>query len=64
MLRRPQVEEWVASASRHWDSALRGSSCLREALTRALQDEAAHALAMSSAVSLADIARFYDSLMP
>ena len=45
-------------------AALKGSSCLREALVRALQDEAAHALAMSSAVSLADIARFYDSLIP
>jgi len=62
MLTRPTVDQWVDGAAKHWDSAIKGSSRLREALARALQDEAADALAMASAVTLADIERFYDSL--
>ena len=44
MLTRPTVDQWVDGGAKHWDSAIKGSSCLREALARAIQAEAAGAL--------------------
>ena len=63
-LTRPTVAQWVRVAGRHWDAALAGSSCLREAAARILSDEISHALNIVSAKTLADIRRFYDTLDP
>eukprot|EP00959_Pyramimonas_sp_CCMP1952_P147060 3077975-Pyramimonas_sp.AAC.1 len=43
-LTRPTVAQWVRVAGRHWDAALAGSSCLREAAARILSDEISHAM--------------------
>eukprot|EP00959_Pyramimonas_sp_CCMP1952_P301779 6314260-Pyramimonas_sp.AAC.1 len=63
-LARPTVAHWVRVAGRHWDAALAGSSCLREAAARILSDGISHAMNIVSARTLADIRRLYDTLDP
>jgi len=65
-LRRPGVVAWEELERRtaFWDSALQGSSCLRVALARAMQGEAAKILGASFSQLLWDIRKFYDSIRP
>ena len=38
------LDTWSAAHAEHWDAALAGSSCLREAISRVVVDEAAEVL--------------------
>ena len=64
LLRRPAVDKWCEGTTEQWDAALKGNSCLREALGRMLRDECINEAGAFAATFLADIKRFYDSLCP
>eukprot|EP00959_Pyramimonas_sp_CCMP1952_P236973 4952444-Pyramimonas_sp.AAC.1 len=54
--------EWGSALSDHWDTAIRGSSALRAGLLRAVLDEPAHEIGITSLTILKDIEKFYDSV--
>ena len=56
------ISEWDEAKAGFWDTALRGSSCLRAALARALQMEVATAQGFAAAGILWDLASFFDSI--
>ena len=58
------IRTWCKEQAGHWDIAISGSSALQALLRRKYQDEAAVALCLSRAVCLADISKFFDSLLP
>ena len=61
-LRRPIIGDWEEHHHGHWDAAIKGSSCLRAALARALRMEADVAMGMVAIGGLWDIAAFFDSI--
>ena len=61
-LRRPIIGHWEDKEHGFWDAAIKGSSCLRAALARALRMEAAVAVGFIAIGGLWDIAAFFDSI--
>ena len=61
-LNKSSIAEWDEEKAGFWDTAIRGSSCLRAALARALRMEVAVAQGFAAAGILWDIAAFYDSI--
>ena len=64
-IRRPHLADWSARNSlvAHWDTAVKGSSCLQVALLRAGLAEAALHAGASAVHILWDIEKFYDSVV-
>ena len=63
--RSPFTKEWARQAAGAWDSAVAGSSALREALLRSFADESVVLQGSTQWISasiLWDIAGFYDAL--
>ena len=56
------ITQWDADKAEFWDTALKGSSCLRAALCRALKVEVATAQGFASVGLLWDLAAFFDSI--
>ena len=61
-LNKSHITDWDEAKAGFWDTAIRGSSCLRAALARALQMEVATTQGFAAAGILWDIAAFYDSI--
>ena len=57
-----QCMRWSVSMGPFWDTAIRGSSALRQALVRTLLDESAQAFGHSAITALIDVQKFYDSI--
>ncbi len=56
------VSEWEAARAGFWDDAVRGSSALRAAIGRALQNELALSEGLSTVAVLWDLEKFYDTV--
>jgi len=56
------ISDWDKEAAGFWDTAIKGSSCLRAALCRALKVEMAHARGYATIGLLWDISAFFDSI--
>ena len=56
------ISEWDESAAGFWDTAIKGNSCLRAALCRALGMELASARGFASVGFLWDVTSFFDSI--
>ena len=56
------IGQWDEAFHRHWDQAVRNSSCLRAAILRALKVEVGYLEGFDSLAILWDIAAFYDSI--
>ena len=61
-LNKSNITQWDADKAEFWDTALKGSSCLRAALCRALKVEVATAQGFASVGLLWDLAAFFDSI--
>ena len=61
-LNKSNITQWDAAKAEFWDTALKGSSCLRAALCRALKVEVATAQGFASVGLLWDLAAFFDSI--
>ena len=61
-LNKSHITHWDAEKAEFWDTALKGSSCLRAALCRALKVEVAAAQGFASVGLLWDLAALFDSI--
>ena len=61
-LNKSHITEWDEAKAGFWDTALRGSSCLRAALAIALQMEVATTQGFAAAGILWEISSFFDSI--
>ena len=61
-MRQPIIGDWQAKVHEFWDSAIKGSSCLRAALARAFRMEAGVAADFVAIAELWDVGAFYDSI--
>ena len=61
-MRQPIIGDWQAKEHGFWDSAIKGSSCLRAALARAFRMEAGVAAGFVAIAELWDVGSFYDSI--
>jgi hypothetical protein len=61
-LSKPGITQWDEEAAGFWDTAIKGSSCLRAALARALGMEATQARGFATVGLLWDMASFFDSI--
>jgi len=62
VIRKPKGQEWCQRMAQKWDTAVKGSSALRAALFRAVQDEIAFCSGMAVVAFYADIEKFYDNI--
>ena len=56
----PHLEDWRGKRAAFWDTAIRGSSCLRAALMRVLLAEVHAADGAAAAFAFSDFRAFYD----
>ena len=61
-MRQPTIGDWQSREHGFWDSAIKGSSCLRAALARAFRMEAGVAAGFVAIAELWDVGAFYDSI--
>ena len=61
-MRQPIIGDWQMREHGFWDSAIKGSSCLRAALARAFRMEAGVAAGFVAIAELWDVGAFYDSI--
>ena len=61
-MRQPIIGDWQTREHGFWDSAIKGSSCLRAALARAFRMEAGVAAGFVAIAELWDVGAFYDSI--
>ena len=61
-LRQPIIGDWQDKEHGFWDSAIKGSSCLRAALARAFRMEAEMAAGFVAIAELWDVGAFNDSI--
>ena len=61
-MRQPIIGDWQGKEHGFWDSAIKGSSCLRAALARAFRMEAGVATGFVAIAKLWDVGAIYDSI--